>query len=430
MIAQNVLVALAGLAVGVQASPCKPSSVTTTTGTASTDVTSITGTTTSEEPTTTTEASTTTTNPVESVCLKSPAPAGKSCNAQGGGQGDLQTMGNANALSLASCHKACQDRAGCVAFALQPGSWCALWAGTFTGTSGGESSWSWYDMDCFCDESSTTTSGPATETTTTQATTIELTASSSEATETTAATTTTADAQPTYSCPGGFPADSSCDIKFNHVGGSVGRIVGELGAEAAASVDDCVRACAANKDCDFFAFWPNQFCELWNGNYQRSDSVVPWSWYELSCFCVPGRETTPTAATTTEATTTEATTTPAATYACANGEKSPFPANKVCNKHGVYAGTAMDLLDVPSGVKMMESCRKACRDNSDCTYFAFTPGQSCWIYSGTIESVTDSQTDYIWYDMDCFCDLDEPTVTTTTEATTTEAAETSVVPPP
>ncbi|KAF5706136.1 hypothetical protein FGLOB1_7574 [Fusarium globosum] len=426
MIAQNVFAAFVGLAVGVQAGPCKPSSVTTTTGTASTDVTastditSITSIATSGEPTTTTEAATTTTSQAEYVCLKDPAPLGKSCNAQGGGQGDLQLLGNANTLTLASCYKSCQDRAGCVAFALNPGSWCALWAGSFTGTSGGESTWSWYDMDCFCDESSTTTSGLATGTTATEATTNEVTTSSVEptsTTETAPATTTTTGAELTYSCPGGFPADSSCDVKFNHIGGSVGRIVGELAGEDAASLDDCVKACVANKDCDFFAFWPNTFCELWEGNYERNENAaVQWSWYELSCFCPPGREMTTTEATTTVATTTEApTTTEAATTtttapgeSCVNNEKSPVPSDKVCNKHGYWEGTAMELLDSPSGVKTMETCRAACHDTSGCTYFAFTPGQSCYTYSGNIQSVTDQQTDYIWYDMDCFCDLDEP----------------------
>ncbi|KAG5810236.1 hypothetical protein H9Q74_006572 [Fusarium xylarioides] len=388
---------------------------------------------TSGEPTTTTEAATTTTtSPDEYVCLNDPAPAGKGCNAQGGGQGDLQTMGNADTSTLASCYKSCLDRPGCIAFALQRGSWCALWAGSFTGTSGGESAWSWYDMDCFCDESSTTTSGLATGTTATEATTSELTTSSvklTSTTETAPATTTTTGAELTYSCPGGFPADSTCDVKFNHIGGSVGRIVGELSGQAAASLDNCVQACVSNKDCDFFAFWPNQFCELWEGNYERNDNAaVLWSWYELSCFCVPGRdatttEATTTAATTTEATTTEATatteeattTTEAATTtttapgeSCVNNEKNPVPSDKVCNKHGYWDGTTMELLGSPSGVKTKESCRDACHLTNGCAYFAFTPGQSCFLYRGTIEAVTDQQTDYIWYDMDCFCDLDEP----------------------
>ncbi|KAM0075863.1 hypothetical protein ACKRZS_012069 [Fusarium odoratissimum] len=285
MIVHNILAALVGLAVGAQAGPCRPSSATTTTGTASTDFTSITGIATSREPTTTTttEAATTTISPAEYVCFKNPAPAGKACNAQGGGQGDLQTMGNADTLTLASCHKSCQDMPGCIAFALQPGSWCALWAGTFTGTSGGESAWSWYDMDCFCDESSTTTNSLS----------IELTTSSVELTSTTEA----APATTTTTAPG---------------------------------------------------------------------------------------------------------------ESCVNNERSPVPSDKVCNKHGIYDGTAMEFLGSPPDVKTMESCRTACHDTSECTYFAFTPGQSCYIYGGTLESVTDQQTDYIWYDMDCFCDLEEP----------------------
>ncbi|EWG38555.1 hypothetical protein FVEG_01746 [Fusarium verticillioides 7600] len=293
MIAQNVLAAFVGLAVGVQAGPCKPSSVTTTTDTASTEVTSITSIATSGEPTTTTEAATTTTSPGEYVCLKDPAPVGKGCNARGGGQGDLQTMGNANTLTLASCYKSCLDRPGCIAISLQPGLWCALWAGSFTGTSGGESAWSWYDMDCFCDESSSTTSGLATGTTATEAITSELTTSSVKLTS----TTETAPAITTTTAPG---------------------------------------------------------------------------------------------------------------ESCVNNERSPVPSDKVCNKHGYYDGTTMIELGSPSGANTKESCRDACHDTNGCAYFAFSPNQFCSLYGGTIEAVTDQVTTYIWYDMDCFCDLDEP----------------------
>ncbi|KAF4494551.1 hypothetical protein FAGAP_9312 [Fusarium agapanthi] len=294
MITQNVLAAFVGLAAGVQAGPCKPSSVTITIGTASTDVTSITSIATSGEPaTTTTEAATTTTSPGEYVCLKNPAPVGKGCNAQGVGLGDLQTMGNVDTLTLASCYKSCLDRPGCTAISLEPGSWCALWAGSLTGTSGGESAWSWYDMDCFCDESSTTTSGLATGTTATEDTNSELTTTSIELTPTT--------------------------------------------------------------------------------------------------------ETAP-----------ATTTTAAPSESCVNNERNPAPFDKVCNKHGIYDGTSMTPLGSPSSATTMESCREACHDTDECNYFTFTPGLSCYLYGGTIESVIDQQTAYIWYDMDCFCDLDVP----------------------
>ncbi|KAF5590821.1 uncharacterized protein FSUBG_10685 [Fusarium subglutinans] len=332
MIAQNLLAAVVGLAVGVKAGPCKPSSVTTTTGTASSDVvsitsiatsvefttadvTSVTSIATSGEPTTTTtEAATTTTSPGEYVCLKDPAPVGKGCNAQGGGQGALELLGNVNTLTLASCYKSCLDRTGCIAISLQPGSWCALWAGSFTGTSGGESAWSWYDMGCFCDEFSATTSGLATGTTASEATDSEQTTTSIELTSTT--------------------------------------------------------------------------------------------------------ETAP--ATTTEATTTEATTTKAMTTteastttttapgeSCVNNERSPAPSDKICNKSGYSHGSSMEFLDSPTGVTTMEACRAACRETSGCAFFAIIPGEYCSIYSGDIASVSD-QTDYFWYDMDCFCDLDGP----------------------
>ncbi|KAL6918406.1 hypothetical protein FSST1_009901 [Fusarium sambucinum] len=290
MIAPNVLVAIVSFAAGVMASPCKPSSVTTATGTA----------------TTTTETATTTTSPAESVCLKSPSPAGKACKAQGGGDGDLDYLGEGDATSLANCLKSCQDKAGCVAFALSPDDSCALYGGIFTGTTDDETPWVWYEMDCFCDETSTITTVSATETTSTEATATEPTTSSAEftsTTETMAAATTTA------------------------------------------AVDSCV-----------------------------------------------------------------------------NNQKTPFPADRVCNKEGIQSGN-LNFMGVPNA-KTMESCRQGCLDNNGCTVFAFTPGQSCWIYSGTIDSVDDSQTDYIWYEMECFCDLDNIVAITTAEATTTADATT------
>ncbi|RGP70222.1 hypothetical protein FSPOR_4122 [Fusarium sporotrichioides] len=246
-------------------------------------------------------------------------------------------------------------------------------------------------------------------------------------TETAPATTTTTGPELTYSCPGGFPSHSSCGIRYNH-NRSNGYIVGTAGAGsiAANSLDVCLQACTEHANCDFFAFWPGQLCELWSGRYEydSNSNMGASSWYELSCFCVPGRETTPTVATTTEATTTvatttEATTTVAATNACVNTEKRPSPTDVICNSHGLYSGTNVAFLGAPPNAKTMESCRKACHDDGSCTFFAFTPGQACWIYSGTIDSVNDQQTEYIWYDMDCFCDMDEQPTSTTIEATAT-----------
>ncbi|KAF5242170.1 hypothetical protein FANTH_8802 [Fusarium anthophilum] len=312
MIAQNLLAVFIGLAVGVKAGPCKPSPVTTTTGTASSDVTSVTTIATYGEPTTT-DTATTTTSLSESVCLKDPAPAGKGCNAQGAGQGELVWIAEVPTLTLASCYKSCLDTHGCIAFSLKPGSWCTLWGGLFTGTSGGESLHSWYDMDCFCDASSATTSSLATGTTASEATDSELTTTSIELTSTT---------------------------------------------EAA--------------------------------------------------------PVTTTEATTTEATTTEATTTPEAATttttapgeSCVNNERSPAPSDKICNKTGYWHGNSMELLDSPSGVTTMESCRAACHEISGCAFFAVIPGEYCSIYSGDIASAS-GQTDYFWYEMDCFCDLDD-----------------------
>ncbi|CEI60174.1 hypothetical protein FVEN_g6358 [Fusarium venenatum] len=317
MIAPNVLVAIVGFAAGVMAGPCKPSKMATATGTTSTDTVASSAQTSSIDTTaitgtaiTTTETATTTISPAESVCLKSPAPAGKACNAQGSGEGRLDFLDQGDATTLATCLKSCQDKAGCVAFALSPDEDCTLWGGIFTGTSSDRTPWTWYDMDCFCDETSTTTTGSATETTSTETMTTELTTSSAEFTSTTstmAAATTTA-----------------------------------------AVVDSCV-----------------------------------------------------------------------------NNEKTPVPTDKVCNKHGYYNGD-LTYKDNPDA-RTMESCRQACRDSDGCTVFAFTPGQSCWTYGGTIDGITEHQTTYSWYEMECFCGLDDAMATTTAEATTT--TDTTADPP-
>ncbi|KAF5975879.1 hypothetical protein FCOIX_7416 [Fusarium coicis] len=423
MIAQNVLAAFVGLAVGVRAGPCKPSSVTTTTDTASTEITSITSIATSGEPTTTTEAATTTTSPGEYVCLKDPAPVGKGCNAQGGGQGDLQTMGNANTLTLASCYKSCLDRPGCIAISLQPGLWCALWAGSFTGTSGSESAWSWYDMDCFCDESSSTTSGLATETTATEAITSELTTSSVELTSTTetapATTTTTA---PSYSCVNNekqpLPAGKPCNKAGNANQNSDLHVMYNL--HDARTVSSCREACRNANGCSAFNLKPGSECWLYSGTLDgviESESEYYW-WSMVDCFCDEPSTTTTGASielttssvepTSTTETAPATTTTTAPGESCVNNERSPVPSDKVCNKHGHYDGTTMTELGSPSGANTKESCRDACHDTNGCAYFAFAPNLFCSLYGGTIEAVTDEVTPYIWYDMDCFCDLDEP----------------------
>ncbi|KAF4440846.1 hypothetical protein FACUT_3164 [Fusarium acutatum] len=419
MIAQNVLAAFVGLAVGVQAGPCKPSSVITTTGTASTDVTSTTSIANSGEPTTTTtEAASTTTSPGEYVCLKDPAPVGKGCNAQGGGQGDLQLMGNVNTLTLASCYKSCLDRPGCIAISLQPGSWCALWAGSFTGTSGGESAWSWYDMECFCDETSTT-SGLATGTTTIEATTSELTTSSAGVTETTAATTTTT--APSESCVNNeknpLPADRPCNKQGTSNQNSNLEWLSTLYGTTTVSV--CRETCRDTAGCTTFHLEPGT-CSFYSGTLDGVDEAeTPYAWWSMDCFCDESSTTTSGTAlelttssveltSTTETAPATTTTTTAPGESCVNNEKIPVPSDRVCNKRGIYDGSTRTFLGSPAGVITMESCRDACHENNQCTFFAVTPGQSCYLYAGTLGVAIDQQIERIWYDMDCFCDLDSP----------------------
>ncbi|KAG7424669.1 hypothetical protein Forpi1262_v014108 [Fusarium oxysporum f. sp. raphani] len=294
MIACRIVAVIGLLAAGVQAGPCKPSSVVTTTADAtSTYSVSNTGTATSGDIATTTETTLTPSSTGYS-CVnneKTPFPAGVLCDTKGIGA-------DPNMLT--------------------PNVFCDLWGGRIQGTDGSNTDFSWYSLDCFCDlpELSTTsaTATAATATTgttslttdtaitntatmdtiilTSETATTELETSSTVLTTssaaltsstetTTAAATTTTIATSAPSCPGGFPSGSSCGVSKQYIG--TGSYIKDI--DGTYTLDECLQFCIDHPTCNLFAYAAT-WCELWNGEYATTGSSVNFSWYELDCFCV------------------------------------------------------------------------------------------------------------------------------------------------
>ncbi|KAL5586748.1 hypothetical protein FOBRF1_016618 [Fusarium oxysporum] len=173
MIACRIVAVIGLLATGIQAGPCKPSPVVTTTADAtSTHSVSNTGTTTSGDIATTTETTLTPSSTAYS-CVnneKTPFPAGVLCDTKGIGADPnmlflTQVTGDA---TIAHCRDVCRGMDDCIAFTVQPNVFCDLWGGRIQGTDGSNTDFSWYSLDCFCDlPELSTTSATATAATAT-----------------------------------------------------------------------------------------------------------------------------------------------------------------------------------------------------------------------------------------------------------------------
>ncbi|KAM5521752.1 F-box domain-containing protein [Fusarium oxysporum f. sp. phaseoli] len=299
MIACRIVAVIGLLAAGVQAGPCKPSSVVTTTADAtSTYSVSNTGTATSGDIATTTETTLTPSSTGYS-CVnneKTPFPAGVLCDTKGIGA-------DPNMLTVV----------------MSPNVFCDLWGGRIQGTDGSNTDFSWYSLDCFCDlpELSTTsaTATAATATTgttslttdtaitntatmdttilTSETATTELETSSTVLTTssaaltsstetTTAAATTTTIATSAPSCPGGFPSGSSCGVSKQYIG--TGSYIKDI--DGTYTLDECLQFCIDHPTCNLFAYAAT-WCELWNGEYATTGSSVNFSCtYEWSSLPV------------------------------------------------------------------------------------------------------------------------------------------------
>ncbi|KAK2124487.1 hypothetical protein NOF04DRAFT_1348277 [Fusarium oxysporum II5] len=314
MIACRIVAVIGLLAAGVQAGPCKPSSVVTTTADAtSTHSVSNTGTTTSGDIATTTETTLTPSSTAYS-CVnneKTPFPAGVLCDTKGIGADPnmlflTQVTGDA---TIAHCRDVCRGMDDCIAFTVQPNVFCDLWGGRIQGTDGSNTDFSWYSLDCFCDlpELSTTSATATAATATTGATslttdtaitntatmdttiltsetaTTELETSSTVPTTssaaltsstetTTAAATTTTIATSAPSCPGGFPSGSSCGVSKQYVG--TGSYIKDI--DGTYTLGECLQFCIDHPTCNLFAYAAT-WCELWNGEYATTGSSVNFS---------------------------------------------------------------------------------------------------------------------------------------------------------
>ncbi|EYB21987.1 hypothetical protein FG05_12405 [Fusarium graminearum] len=110
-------------------------------------------TTTDDAPTTTAEASSTTGAPAPTCVnnFKNPVPEGASCGDEGFPRNSVSYVGNGPVGSMIDCYESCLTQANCQSFAMIENVFCELYSGSLGGTSNVDTSYKWYDIDCFCD---------------------------------------------------------------------------------------------------------------------------------------------------------------------------------------------------------------------------------------------------------------------------------------
>jgi hypothetical protein len=130
------------------------------------------------------------------------------------------------------------------------------------------------------------------------------------------------------------------------------------------------------------------------------------------------------------ATTTETTLAPSSTASsCVNNEKTPFPADVLCDTRGIGQDPSMLYLRTVTVDATVAHCREVCQDTDGCIAFAVQPDVFCELWGGSVKQTDGSNTAWSWYFLDCFCDLsDESTTTATTDTTslTTDTATTEL----
>ncbi|KAH7002905.1 hypothetical protein EDB82DRAFT_549277 [Fusarium venenatum] len=228
------------------------------------------------------------------------------------------------------------------------------------------------------DDVTTTATGPLT--------------SATEASSTAPATSTEAAhaCTPTMVYP--KPADAVCGRQGNP--DSATNLIVTRGGEATESIWNCYKACKDTPECGSVIFYRNLYCELWKGKPGETNNLESdWRWWDMDCFtCLPD-ETQTTPPTQPEPT-------------CKNNMVNPPPGNRVCGKMGDSGGLYWDAEGPASSTKSLAVCAKACSTRG-CRGFKFEADKQCTFYVGTSLSPSDSTTSFKWYQPECFCDLDK-----------------------
>ncbi|KAF5689861.1 hypothetical protein FDENT_4175 [Fusarium denticulatum] len=136
--------------------------------------------------------------------------------------------------------------------------------------------------------------------------------------------------------------------------------------------------------------------------------------------------TTSTATSADIATSTETTLTPSSTaYTCINNEKTPFPADVLCDTKGIGEDPNMVYLTQVTGDATIAHCRDVCRGLDGCVAFVIQPNVFCDLWGGRIQGTDGSNTDWTWYSLDCFCDLPEFSTTSAAATATSVTTDTT-----
>ncbi|KAM0227311.1 hypothetical protein ACHAPO_011666 [Fusarium lateritium] len=190
------------------------------------------------------------------------------------------------------------------------------------------------------------------------------------------------------------PADAVCGRQGNPE--SATNLIATRGGEATESIWNCYKACKDTPECGSVIFNRNIYCELWKGKPGETNNLESdWRWWDMDCFtCLPD-ETQTTPPTQPEPT-------------CIDNLINPPPEGRVCGEMGDSTGLFYNGPGPDGSSKSLQACAKACKDGQ-CSGFKFEAGQECEFYVGGGMTIGQKiTTSYKWYDQDCFCDLEKP----------------------
>ncbi|RFN48820.1 hypothetical protein FIE12Z_6875 [Fusarium flagelliforme] len=387
--------------------------------------------------------------------LKSPSPQNKVCGQTGYGRGsDVVLNRQGPPTTLQDCVESCKANDQCTSFYFEADYYCAHYSGTVTETDGQETSFKWYDVDCFScpsDETEPTTptepapqcvngaKEPAPKDTVcgvrgspkgpmekvddwnSDTTTLEDCRDECWALGTCESFTF----EPSQGCTqykshvstkgvneaqnGNVWYDISCfcepeeepepvcvdDSPTDKICGVQGRpgnqCLNQLFSAKIASFEDCKEKCKTN-NCDSFSFREDSgLCEVYQGRVGGTDDFAsPWKWYDKACFDDDNPPSEP-------------------EPQCVNNVMQPSPKDSVCGKTGNPTGQGLEEIGSVTATSL-QGCRDACNKKAGCDSFQLEEGFNCYLFKGKVGDTDARTTSEVWYDMSCFCGLEaQPT---------------------
>lgn len=292
-----------------------------------------------------------------------PVPEEMICGEKGDGTG-VYYKGpgpSGSSKSPRACADACIASDDCTFFQFEVDKQCEFYVGRLSNLDGTQTSYKWYDKNCFCDLDKVDPTDPETP------------------------------PEPETTCKNNIISP----IHQNRVCGAMGYGDGLLPggaspADASRSLWACANACKdiqANR-CAAFRFEAGKECSFFVGGMSpRDGTATSFKWYERDCFCDLDKP---------EPTEPEP--------ICVDNS----PTEKVCGVQGRAGNQCMQKV-FSSRLNSLDACREACKTNN-CDSFNFRDDNDlCEAFQGRVGGTDGLSSPWKWYDTACFDSENTPT---------------------